>query len=32
MLTQARRFEELSVDHEGRSVPELAPIETGVRA
>jgi DNA recombination protein RmuC len=31
VLTQARRFEELSVDHEGRSVPELAPIETGVR-
>jgi DNA recombination protein RmuC len=31
VLTQARRFEELSVDHEGREVPELAPIETGVR-
>ncbi|HXQ13482.1 MAG TPA: DNA recombination protein RmuC [Caulobacteraceae bacterium] len=31
VLTQARRFEELSVDHEGRSVPELTPIETGVR-
>ena len=31
VLTQARRFEELSVDHEGRSVPELAPVETGVR-
>ena len=31
VLTQARRFEELSVDHEGRQVPELAPVETGVR-
>ena len=31
VLTQARRFEELQVDHEGRSVPELAQIETGVR-
>jgi DNA recombination protein RmuC len=31
VLTQARRFEELSVDHEGRSVPELTPVETGVR-
>ncbi len=31
VLTQARRFEELSVDHEGRSVAELTPIETGVR-
>jgi DNA recombination protein RmuC len=31
VLTQARRFEELSVDHEGRSIPELTPIESGVR-
>src|SRR3984957_15670858 len=31
VLTHARRFEELSVDHEGRSIPELAPIDTGVR-
>ena len=31
VLTQARRFEELSVDHEGRNVHELTPIETGVR-
>ena len=31
VLTQARRFEELSVDHEGRDLPELSPIETGVR-
>jgi DNA recombination protein RmuC len=31
VLTQARRFEELSVDHEARNIAELAPIETGVR-
>src|SRR3984957_19489001 len=31
VLTQARRVEELSVDHKGRSVPELTPVETGVR-
>jgi DNA recombination protein RmuC len=31
VLTQARRFEDLSVDHEGRRLAELAPIETGVR-
>ena len=31
VLTQARRFEELSVDHEGRNIAELTPIETGVR-
>jgi DNA recombination protein RmuC len=31
VLSQARKFEELSVDHEGRNVAELAPIETGVR-
>src|SRR5580704_609369 len=31
VLTQARRFEELSVDHEGREVAQLTPIETGVR-
>ena len=28
VLTQARRFSEHSVDHEGRDLPELAPIET----
>jgi DNA recombination protein RmuC len=32
VLTQARRFEELSVDHEGREIAELPAIETGVRA
>ena len=32
VLTQARRFEDLSVDHEGREIAELAPVEQGVRA
>jgi DNA recombination protein RmuC len=32
VLTQARRFEELSVDHEGREIAELPAIETGVRS
>jgi DNA recombination protein RmuC len=32
VLTQARRFEDLSVDHEGKEIPELAPVEQGVRA
>jgi DNA recombination protein RmuC len=31
VMTQARRFEELQVDHEARSVPELAQIDSGVR-
>ena len=31
MLTQARRFEELSADHQGRDIPELSPLETAVR-
>jgi DNA recombination protein RmuC len=31
VLTQARRFEELQVDHEARAVPELAQIDAGVR-
>jgi DNA recombination protein RmuC len=29
--TQARRFEDLKVDHEGKQIPELTPIETAVR-
>jgi DNA recombination protein RmuC len=29
--TQARRFEDLKVDHEGKEIAELAPIETAVR-
>ena len=31
VLTQARRFEDLKVDHQGREVAELAPVETGIR-
>ncbi|MGH6955653.1 MAG: DNA recombination protein RmuC [Caulobacteraceae bacterium] len=31
VLTQARRFEELSVRHEGRDIAELATLETAVR-
>ncbi|MBL8771408.1 MAG: DNA recombination protein RmuC [Phenylobacterium sp.] len=31
VLTQARRFEDLKVDHQGKEIPELAVIETGVR-
>jgi DNA recombination protein RmuC len=31
VMSQARRFEDLKVDHEGKELPELTPIETGVR-
>ena len=31
VLTQARRFEELAVDHEAKTLPEIEPIETGLR-
>ena len=31
VLTQARRFEDLKVDHEGREVPSLEPLDTAVR-
>jgi DNA recombination protein RmuC len=31
VLTQARRFEDLKVDHEGREVPSLEPLEAAVR-
>ncbi len=31
VMTQARRFEDLSVDHEGKTLPVLEPIEQGVR-
>ncbi len=31
VLTQARRFEDLAVDHEGKAMPELQPVESGVR-
>jgi len=32
VMTQARRFEELKVEHQGRSLPELPPVETAVRS
>jgi DNA recombination protein RmuC len=31
VLTQARRFEELKVDHEGREIETLTPVGTAVR-
>jgi DNA recombination protein RmuC len=31
VLTQARRFEELKVDHQGKDVVELTPVEVAVR-
>jgi DNA recombination protein RmuC len=31
VLTQARRFEDLKVDHEGREVTQLEPLDAGVR-
>lgn len=31
VLTQARRFEELKVDHEGKDIAELSPVEVAVR-
>jgi len=31
VMSQARRFEDLEVDHEGRELPELSGVETGVR-
>ena len=31
VLTQARRFEDLKVDHEGKSVEPLEPLESAVR-
>ena len=31
MLTQARRFEDLQVDHEGKSIPEQKPVDTQPR-
>lgn len=32
VLTQARRFEELKVEHEGRELPQLEPVETAARS
>lgn len=31
VLTQARKFEDLKVDHEGKDLPEIAPIEAHPR-
>jgi DNA recombination protein RmuC len=31
VLTQARRFEELKVDHQGKEVVELTPVDVAVR-
>ena len=31
VMSQARRFEDLAVDHEGKEMPEIAPVESGVR-
>ncbi|MBN8553115.1 MAG: DNA recombination protein RmuC [Caulobacterales bacterium] len=32
VMVQARRFEELAVDHEGKDIPEIAPVEAAPRA
>ena len=32
VMTQARRFEDLAVDHQGKDLVELAPVETAVRS
>jgi DNA recombination protein RmuC len=31
VLTQAKRFEDLKVDHEGLELPAVAPVETAIR-
>ena len=31
VMTQARRFEELKVDHEGKEIASLEPLESAVR-
>jgi DNA recombination protein RmuC len=31
VLTQARRFEELKVDHQGREIAQIEPLDTAVR-
>ena len=31
VMTQARRFEELAVDHEAKQIPVLEPVETAPR-
>jgi DNA recombination protein RmuC len=32
VITQAKKFEELASHHEGKAIPELKQVETGVRA
>jgi DNA recombination protein RmuC len=32
VMTQARRFEELKVEHEGKELPQLEPVEVAARA
>ena len=32
VLTQARRFEDLKVDHEGKEIAQIEPVETAVRS
>ena len=32
VLTQARRFEDLKVDHEGKEIPQIEQVETTVRS
>ena len=31
VMTQARRFEELATDHEGKELPPLEPVDTAIR-
>jgi DNA recombination protein RmuC len=31
VMSQARRFEDLKVEHEGKKIEELTTVETGVR-
>ena len=31
VMVSARRFEDLQVDHEGKTLPDLAPVETAPR-
>jgi DNA recombination protein RmuC len=31
VMSQARRFEELAADHEGKDIPSIEPVESGVR-
>jgi len=32
VMVQARRFEDLAVDHEGKDIPEIAPVDAAPRA